>query len=151
MAVHADLVVESRVEDLAHVRGWVADHARAVGFDERAIRELSLVVSEACVNIIRHAYGGEPNHPIGLHLAIDEEKLALSIHDEGARFDLESYRPPDLDEPQEHGYGVFIIHNLMDEVCYETSQGPGTTLRLVKYRDGRSGQGDPERQGGTDG
>ena len=151
MAIHADLVIESRVEELARARGWVRDHAHAAGFSDPQVRELSLVVSEACTNVIKHAYGGEPNYSIELHLAIDEVQLVLSIHDIGAPFDLESYQPPDLDEPHEHGYGVFIIRSLVDEVRYESVEGLGTTLLLVKYRDGRAGEGGDGRQGGMHG
>jgi bifunctional UDP-N-acetylglucosamine pyrophosphorylase/glucosamine-1-phosphate N-acetyltransferase len=39
-----------------------------------------------------------------------------------------------LDQPHEGGYGVYIIHSLIDEVEYDTSGEQGPTLKLVKYR-----------------
>lgn len=151
MAIHADLIIESRVEELARAREWMRDYAHAAGFSDRQVHELSLVVSEACTNVIKHAYRGEPNYRIELHLAIDDVQLVLSIRDSGVPFDHASYQPPDLDEPQEHGYGVFIIKSLVDEVRYETVDGSGTALRLVKYRDGRAPEGGEGRQGGKHG
>lgn len=136
--MQADLVIQSRPEELSRARGWLSDHAGASGFSDRDVRDLALVVSEACANVIEHAYRGEPNHPIDLHLTIDETKLLLLVRDFGVPFIAGDYRPPDLDVPQEGGYGVFIIRNLMDEVEYDVSEGSGTTLRLVKYRQGRS-------------
>ena len=136
--MQADLVIQSIPDELRLARGWLSDHARASGFSDREVRDLALVVSEACANVIEHAYRGEPNHPIDLHLTIDETKLLLLVHDLGVPFNVGDYRPPDLDAPQEGGYGVFIIRNLMDEVEYDVSDGTGTTLRLVKYRPGKS-------------
>lgn len=135
MQVHADLVLESRVGEIARARRWLTDHARASGFRDDELNSLGLVMSEACANVIKHAYGGEPDHPIELDLTIDDTRLVLSIRDHGAtQFDLARYTPPDLDEPHEGGYGVFIIRSLMDEVSYDTSAERGTTLTLVKYR-----------------
>lgn len=134
--MQADLVIQSIPDELRLARGWLSDHARASGFSDREVRDLALVVSEACANVIEHAYRGEPNHPIDLHLTIDDTRLVLLVHDSGVPFEAEAYHPPDLNEPQEGGYGVFIIRNLMDEVEYDVSGGTGTTLRLVKYRGG---------------
>ena len=143
--MQADLVIQSIPDELRLARGWLSDHARASGFSDREVRDLALAVSEACANVIEHAYRGEPNHPIDLHLTIDETKLLLLVHDLGVPFNVRDYRPPDLDVPQEGGYGVFIIRNLMDEVDYDVSDGTGTTLRLVKYRQGDGSPATPSR------
>jgi anti-sigma regulatory factor (Ser/Thr protein kinase) len=132
--VQTDLVIDSRVEQVAKARCWLSRHALAAGIPEQTVRDLGLVVSEACANIIKHAYGGRPDLPIELHLAIEPARLVLSIRDVGTKFDLQGYQPPDLSEPHEGGYGVFIIRSLMDEVVYDTSGEQGTTLTLVKYR-----------------
>ncbi len=134
MALEADLRLDSRVPEIARARHWASEHARAAGFSDAEVHSLGLALSEACANVIRHAYHGEPDHPIELHLAVDGSRLELSIRDQGTKFDPQAYQPPNLDEPHEGGYGVFIIRSLMDEVEYDTSGGEGTTLRLVKYR-----------------
>ncbi len=128
-----DLTIVSQLEDLTRARAWVGDHARAAGMPEQTVNELRLAVSEAVANVIEHGYRGEPNHNIDLHLAVDGTQLVLTIHDDGDPFELQAYEPPDLDQPHEGGYGVFLIRNLMDEVRYESPPGGGTTLTLVKY------------------
>jgi serine/threonine-protein kinase RsbW len=135
MALEAELTLDSRISEIARAREWVSEHARAAGFPDATVRNLGLVVSEACANVIKYAYQGQPNQPVELRLTADEAKLELSIRDHGAKFDLNAYTPPDLDEPREGGYGIYIIRSLMDEVEYDTSAEQGTTLRLVKYRD----------------
>ncbi len=136
--MHAELGIDSRVEEIARARQWLSEHVRAAGFPPQQINEFGLVLSEACANVIKHAYQGQPHHPIALQITIDESKLALSIHDLGTKPDLRSYTPPDLDRPQEGGYGIFIIRSLMDEVDYDVSAELGTTLTLVKYRSPRA-------------
>ena len=130
----ANLVITSRIEEIDRARQWLSGHARSIGFPDQEVRQLGLVISEACANIIEHAYGGRPDGSIELRLAIDEAKLVLSIRDSGTKFDLQTYQPPDLDEARERGYGVFIIRSLMDEVTYDASGERGTVLTLVKYR-----------------
>ena len=134
LAVDAELAIESRVAEIARARAWVSEQARAAGFPDQTVSQLGLVVSEACANVIKHAYHGAPGHPIDLHLAVDDTKLVLSIRDVGAKIDLNAYEPPDLDEAHEGGYGIFIMRSLMDEMHYDTSSDRGTTLTLVKYR-----------------
>ncbi len=132
--MRAELLLDSRLEEITRARQWLTEHASAQGFSDKEVRNLGLVVSEACANVIKHAYGGRAGNPIELRLTIDERSLTLKICDTGVKFDLEGYQPPDLSEPHEGGYGVFIIHSLMDEVEYDSSQERGTTLTLVKNR-----------------
>jgi len=136
MPAFSELVIDSQVDELARARGWLTEHAHAAAIEERMLQEMNLVLSEACANVIRHAYKGQAGQPIELHITIDDEKVVLQIRDQGIPFDAGAYHPPDLDEPHEGGYGVFIIQSLMDEVNYDTSTGVGTTLRMVKYRNG---------------
>jgi serine/threonine-protein kinase RsbW len=131
--VTADLNIASKFTEIARAREWMGSHARAAGLSERTISQVGLAMSEACTNVIKHAYRGESTHCIDLHLEIHEAQLVLTIHDVGAQFDLQAYTPPNLDEPGEGGYGVFLMRSLMDEVRYELSQSQGTTLRLVKH------------------
>ena len=128
------MLIDSRVEEVARARRWLSDHAAAEGFSDGEVRKFALALSEACVNVIEHAYRGEAGNPIELELTIDDEALKLTIRDSGAAFDLAGYEPPDLSEPHEGGYGVFIMHSLMDEVKYDTAGHQGTVLTLVKRR-----------------
>lgn len=129
-----NLVIPSRLDRVPDARQWLTEHARTAGFGEGAILDLGLVLSEALTNVVEHAYGGADDQEIRLSLLIDDEKLCLTIRDFGKKFDLANYTPPDLDVPSEGGYGVFLIHELMDEVTYDTSLPTGTKLTLIRYR-----------------
>ncbi len=129
------LVIDSRLEAVAEARDWLAKRASQAGFSTSTVGDLKLALTEAITNVVRHAYGGEAGRQIVLSLATDDESLTLTIRDFGRPFDTGRYRTPDLSDPQEGGYGIFLIRSLMDEVHYDTSAEEGTTLTLIKRRD----------------
>ena len=154
MALRAELLIDSRVEEITRAREWLSERASKEGFLDKEVSNLGLAMSEACANVIEHAYRGQPGNVIKLRLTIDETNLILMIYDYGEKFYPETYALPDLNEPQEGGYGVLIIRNLMDEVHYDTSNERGTILTLVKRRSnaryyeeraGRKGEQNRER------
>jgi serine/threonine-protein kinase RsbW len=132
--IESQLIIESKLENVSEARRWLEDLAGQAGFTEEDIGGLKLVISEACSNIIRHAYKGEGGHEIILSARIADEKLALNIRDFGAKIDLSKYTEPSLDEPQEGGYGIYLMQSLMDSVEYDTSVEVGTALRIVKLK-----------------
>ncbi len=132
--VKSKLIIESTLDAIAEARHWLADVADQAGFTPQEVSELKLVLTEACSNIVRHAYGGEKGHEIVLSLSIDEDELTLTIRDFGRKFDLTRYQEPDLDVPHEGGYGIYIIETLMDSVEYDTSPQTGTILSIIKRK-----------------
>jgi serine/threonine-protein kinase RsbW len=132
--IESQLIIKSKLENVSEARRWLGDLATRASFEEEDIGSLKLVITEACSNIIRHAYKGEDGHEIIISAQVDDEKLALHIRDFGVKFDLSKYKEPSLDGSQEGGYGIFLIHSLMDSVEYDTSAEVGTTLKLVKLR-----------------
>ncbi len=137
--MESKLVIESKLDAIAEARQWLAKLAGQAGFTPQEVSDLKLVLTEACSNIVRHAYGGEAGHEIILSLSIYEDELALTIRDFGHKIDLSRYKGPDLDVPHEGGYGIYIVETLMDSVKYDTSPQTGTILSMVKRK------GQPER------
>jgi len=133
------LVIQSQLDRIAEARRWAAHRARAAGFDDDAVFAVELALAEALSNVIKHAYQGDEGQEIRLTLHIDDEKLTLTVRDFGRKFDPAQYTPPNLDDPSEGGYGIYLIHQLMDEVVYDTSLPQGTKLTLVRYRTRQEG------------
>lgn len=122
------------LELAGQVREWACERARAGGFDEEAVADVALAVSEAVSNIVRHAYEGRTDGRIEATLTVDNTALTLRLRDYGRKFDPDAYQTPDLDTPTEGGYGIFLMRTVMDEVQYETGHAEGTELILVKKR-----------------
>jgi anti-sigma regulatory factor (Ser/Thr protein kinase) len=131
------LVIKSELETIAEARHWVTKHLQNAKFGAEDIFGIELVVGEALANMVEHSYKGKKGQEIHLALTIDDAKLQLQIRDFGQKFEPTDYTPPNLDNPSEAGgYGVYLIHEIMDEVHYNTTLPQGTELTLVKYRPG---------------
>lgn len=94
---------------------------------------VQLAVHEVCTNIVDHAYMGEPEGRINLSFALAQEplRLVVELRDQGRVFNPDSVPPPDLEEAQVHGYGLFLVQSLMDDVVYVPQRG-GNRWQLVK-------------------
>jgi anti-sigma regulatory factor (Ser/Thr protein kinase) len=132
--VHQTFAMPTELSAIDDARRWASGHARLAGLDEVAISEVELAMTEALSNVIGHSYEGRSDEEVLLSLEIDEARLALGIRDGGRPFEAESYRPPDLEQPAEGGYGVFLIEELMDEVSRRPQQDGSTLVELVRYR-----------------
>lgn len=85
---------------------------------------VELAVHEACTNIVEHAYGGIPGRiEIILSIIKDPRRLVIELHDSGRSFKLPEVTNLDFTEPQINGYGLFLIHQLMDEIEYLPRSG----------------------------
>jgi serine/threonine-protein kinase RsbW len=132
--IHDTLVVPTRLAAIDEARRWASGHARRAAFAEDAIGDLEVAMTEALSNVIVHSYEEREDERVQLSLDIDADRLALGIRDRGRPFDAAAYRPPDLDAPAEHGYGVFLIEQLVDEVVRRPLEDGGTLMQLVRYR-----------------
>jgi serine/threonine-protein kinase RsbW len=106
--------------------GGLPDSARLCG-------DIALAAHEVCVNIIDHAYADQSGGRIQIRLILEQvvRRLVIEICDVGQSFDPALVPEPDFEQGQIHGYGLFLVHQLMDEVAYESQ--PGRNFwRLVK-------------------
>jgi len=99
---------------------------------EQLIYGIKLAVHEIANNVIEHAYGHEEGI-IEVILLFDSHThcFTAEVSDQGAAFDPSQVITPNLEEPQESGYGLFLAKQLMDEVTY-TRRPDGNQWRLVK-------------------
>lgn len=111
------------------------DHMGETGEKKFAIQ---LAVHETCANVIDHAYagrfGGRVQIVMTLNADIKPRCITVEVWDTGAPFDVNTVSITDLDEPHEHGYGLFLMAELMDEVSYRREIG-GNCWTLLKYLD----------------
>jgi serine/threonine-protein kinase RsbW len=109
--------------------------SRVEGLAEPAVLSYSvqLAVHEACANIIDHAYEGREQDRFKVALSLEEtpRRFVAELYDSGRSFDLSRVPQPTLEDPQIHGYGLFLIQQLLDEVTYQPQSG-NNYWRLVK-------------------
>ncbi|WP_419781887.1 ATP-binding protein [Maridesulfovibrio sp.] len=106
------------LKNLSISANMVRECRSVLSMDEKTGQEVDLAVSEAVSNAIRHTSPTE-NSSVVLRLISDKQKLIIEVEDYGPGFDFELIQSPDLDIPQEGGYGLFLIKQVMNEVRYE--------------------------------
>ena len=86
---------------------------------EITLYNLELAIQEISVNIVTHAYS-EVGGRIQMSATLDQQPLRIIImlQDTGHPFDPNQVPTPRFGELQEHGYGLFLVHELMDKVEY---------------------------------
>lgn len=73
----------AKAENVAVVRHALAGLAEQVGMDETGIADLKTVVTEACMNVVVHAYP-DGSGPLMVEADPDSEGLTVTVSDRGA-------------------------------------------------------------------
>jgi anti-sigma regulatory factor (Ser/Thr protein kinase) len=73
----------ARAENVAVVRHALAGLAEEVGMDETGVADLKTVVTEACMNVVVHAYP-DGDGPLVVDADPDSEGLTVTVSDSGA-------------------------------------------------------------------
>jgi len=124
----------SRASRLKLLRCVVRDAADLVGLDTQATDAVVLAVNEACMNIIQHAYGMDPNGRIDVSVIRENDALVFELRDYAAQVDADKVCSRDLDDVRPGGLGVHFIGCLMDECGYlESPEGGGNLFRMKKF------------------
>lgn len=112
----------------------IMTHVDGIDDREAMVYNLQLAAHEICTNIVGHAYLDKGTGRIEVALSLTEQprQLVIELEDHGRSFDPAVVPAPSLDQPQVHGYGLFIVQSLMDEVDYRP-RSEGNHWRLVKY------------------
>ena len=98
------LTLPARSENVAVVRHAVAGLAGELGIDGTGVDDLKTAVTEACMNVVVHAYDGEPG-PLQVEAGPDDDGLTVVVRDFGG-----GIRPrADVDERQSLRLGLSLI------------------------------------------
>lgn len=76
------IMLPAKSENVAIIRHALAGLAEEIGMDEPGLADLKTVVTEACMNVVLHAYEGEPG-PLNVEAAADSSGLTVAVRDEG--------------------------------------------------------------------
>jgi len=84
---------------------------------------IQLAVQEAASNIVLHGLVPGSSQEIATELCLEGTVVHIDIIHEGIPFSPENVPSPSFDGSRDHGFGVFLINQLMDEVSYTFTQG----------------------------
>ena len=126
-----NLSIPNKPEYVSVIRLTVTAIANRMGFDIEKIEDIKVAVAEACTNAITHGKNDVDNFSV--EFALEEEKLIITVCDNGIGCATNCIKSPDLTLLNEGGLGVFIIKSLMDDVSINSDLGKGTTITMTKF------------------
>ncbi|MFZ2959189.1 MAG: ATP-binding protein [Candidatus Ozemobacteraceae bacterium] len=135
-SVLVDLHMYGDLRCLSLIRRIIVASAAAVKISFQVLSDIKLAVTEACTNVIRHAYKYDHARKFVIQLQVSEHVYQIRISYEDPGFDPATIPVPNLMCIKEGGFGVFIIRKIMDDVLYVTDKmSGGVELRMVKRLD----------------
>ncbi|MBP5467944.1 MAG: ATP-binding protein [Candidatus Riflebacteria bacterium] len=132
-ATYIKLRLNGNSDTLALVRKIIDASVNHLSLKASLLNDLKLATTEACTNIIRHAYKFDSLKYYDVEIKICDELLLIELLYCDPGFDPDKIPVPDLNKMNEGGLGVYIIKNIMDYVKYTTNPENGNvSLKMVK-------------------
>lgn len=127
-----DLNLPAKVKAIRPVVEHIMQKVREMGCAEGKEFEVETSIHEAIVNAVVHGCKLDPDCRVQVSVCCDEERgMVVVVRDPGPGFD-----PDDIPSPieaerlfEEHGRGIYLINQLMDEVRIEKG---GTEIWMHK-------------------
>jgi serine/threonine-protein kinase RsbW len=125
------LVLPSAAENVALVRRALSGVVDVLDLGDDRLLDINAAVSEACNNVVVHAYQGTEG-PMDVYLCIQPSELEVIVSDDGVGI------RPNVPEPdlEVQGLGLSLIHALTDRVEFLGGMGEGTKVRMSFAFDG---------------
>jgi serine/threonine-protein kinase RsbW len=127
------LTMPARPEGVGVVRQALAGMADALDFDASVLADMKMAVTEACTNVVVHAYD-EDAGVLEVEMLADEAGLTIVVRDHRSGIQPR----PARSEPPAVGLGLPLIAALSDSFELRGSAGRGTEVRMTFSYD-RSG------------
>ncbi len=99
-------------------------------------RSVNVALDELLANELSHGMAGRDAGSVTVEVELDQERVTVTITDDGPQFDPFSQAPPDttlsVDERPIGGLGIHLVRELMDEVSYQRRDRQNVVV-LVKH------------------
>jgi serine/threonine-protein kinase RsbW len=134
------LTFPAKAEYLLLARLALVGLARTMPFDTETVADLKLAVTEACGNVVRHAYAGSEGNVL-VTFDVAPSRFEMVVEDDGSglaavveELDLvDAVQAGRALEPATQGMGMAIIRAVVDELDVgDRADGAGTRVRMTK-------------------
>jgi anti-sigma regulatory factor (Ser/Thr protein kinase) len=117
------LTLPARPENVAVIRHVLGAFAEALRLPDALVEDLRLAVTEACTNVVRHAYAPGSPGTVEIWLRPDDEEVSVVVADHGRGIGTSS----DTTGP---GLGLPLIAAIADEVELQPVPGGGSRVAM---------------------
>lgn len=120
-------IVENNLSGLQKASGEVELFLDNVGISGEVVFTVHLALEEMLSNVIKYAFKDTVSHDISLEMAVEENKLNITIEDEGVEFNplsitVERTDLP-IDEREIGGLGIHLVKNMVEDISYCRKNG----------------------------
>src|SRR5258706_13081523 len=125
--------MRAQSEAIASVVNDTCDILVSLAVPEQKRLEVALALQEALSNAVVHGCGNDPTKQVRCRVKSDPQgRIAIIVTDPGPGFSPGLVPDPRKDENlhADHGRGVYLIRQLMDEVHFERR---GSEITMWKY------------------
>jgi serine/threonine-protein kinase RsbW len=119
------LVMPALPANVALVRQALAGLTDELGVEPARAADMKIALTEACTNVVVHAYGDEPG-PLEVGMGVEYGRLVMSVRDRGGGL----HPLPGRDEGSPLGFGLALIASLSDELGLVGGRH-GTEVRIA--------------------
>jgi len=120
------LTLQAKVDFLPGAIGLVREIAGKLGLPDPDARRMELVVEEACVNVIEHAFEGEIG-TLDIIVSRRPGQIVIAVEDRGLPIDFKK-----IESGQDSGLGMLLMKAFADEVHFMNLGRQGKRVELVK-------------------
>jgi serine/threonine-protein kinase RsbW len=117
------LTLPARPENVAVVRHVLGAFAEALQLPDPVIEDMRLAVTEACTNVVRHAYAGGDPGPVEILIRPEGETLQVVVADQGRGLGPS-------EDTAGSGLGLPLIAALAHSLEIEPAPPSGSRLRM---------------------
>lgn len=129
----ARITLMAKVEFLSAVSSFVREISTRLGLTGNDIERLELVVEEACMNVIEHAYDPGEQGSFDIVILRKPGQVVVAVEDQGLPFDFKKF-----DVEKESGLGIILMKAFADEIHFLNLGRRGKRVELAKnlaYKD----------------
>ncbi|HEV7806578.1 MAG TPA: ATP-binding protein [Solirubrobacteraceae bacterium] len=119
-----ELKLPARAENVAVVRHAFGGFAEVLRVDEQTLADIKLAVTEACTNVVIHAYEADDPGELEVDATIEDGRLMVVIRDRGRGI------VPRPDSPG-LGLGLPLIATLAESLELGTDDANWTEVRMT--------------------
>ena len=120
------LTMPARPEGVGVVRQALAGMADALDFEASVLADMKMAVTEACTNVVVHAYDADSGM-LEVEMRAADDGLTIVVRDHGSGIQPR----PARSEPPALGLGLPLIAALSDAFELRGSAGRGTEVRMT--------------------
>ena len=121
------IILANEISEISRLNDFIENIGEEFSLTPDVVFNLTLVLEEAVVNIIKYAYPKEDHQYIFLSARLDEGSIVFVLTDTGKEFDPTMAPEADVtlsaEDRQIGGLGIFLIRQIMNEVRYERIDG----------------------------